>query len=193
MEAMKDQMATMMEAMLSMKKIMESNAVAVATTNAAAEVDPTHPSGVNQMSRSVPDAVGQGGEALGSTSDPHVVQSKNSFPPYDLPPNYMPPNVVHMPDENADHSAPVPLESQQPHAHFSQPTLGAREEPQDHALADFEPYPGYATEGLAFGGMPQSNTSRGPQHRPLQPLHFSVGRLPPAMEEREKFDLIEES
>ena len=29
-------------------------------------------------------------------------------------------------------------------------------------------------------------------NRPLQPLHFSVGRLPPAMEEREKFDLIKE-
>ena len=31
---------------------------------------------------------------------------------------------------------------------------GAREEPQDHALIDFELYPGYATEGPAFGGMP---------------------------------------
>jgi len=69
---------------------------------------------------------------------------------------------------------------------------GAREEPQDHALADFEPYPGYATDGPAFGGMPQPNTSGGPQHHPLQPLHFSMGRLPPATKEREKFDLIEE-
>jgi len=59
-------------------------------------------------------------------------------------------------------------------------------------MANFKPYPGYATKGPTFGGMPQPNTLRGPQHRPLQPLHFSVGRLPPAMEEREKFDLIEE-
>ena len=70
---------------------------------------------------------------------------------------------------------------------------GAREEPWDHALANFEPYPGYATEGQVFGGMPQPNISGGPQYRPLQPLHFLVGKLPPAIEEREKFDLIEES
>jgi len=31
---------------------------------------------------------------------------------------------------------------------------GAREESQDHALADFEPYPGHAIEGQAFGGVP---------------------------------------
>ena len=73
MEAMKDRMAAMMEAMLSMKKIMESNAAAVATTSVAAEVDPTHPSGINQMSRPVLDVVGQGGEALGSIGGPHVV------------------------------------------------------------------------------------------------------------------------
>ena len=114
MEAMKDQMAAMMEAMLSMKKIMESNAVTVATTSAAPEVDPTHSSSINQMSHPVSDVVGQGGEALGSTGGPHVVQSKNSFPPYSLPPNYTPPNVVHQLDENADHSIPVPLESLQP-------------------------------------------------------------------------------
>ena len=58
MEAMEDQIATMMEAMLSMKKIMESNVVAVVTTSAAVEVDTTHPFGVNQMSCSVPDVVG---------------------------------------------------------------------------------------------------------------------------------------
>ena len=40
--------------------------------------------------------------------------------------------------------------------------------------------------------MPQPNAARAPQHHPLQPLHFSVGRLPSAIEEREKFDLIEE-
>jgi len=51
-------MATMMEAMLSMNKIMESNAAAFATISAAIEVDPTHPSGMNQISRPIPDVVG---------------------------------------------------------------------------------------------------------------------------------------
>ncbi|KAH1213614.1 hypothetical protein GmHk_14G041541 [Glycine max] len=122
MEAMKDQMATMMEAMLSMKKIMESITAAVATTSAAVEVDLTHPSGVNKISRPILDVVGQRGEALGSTGEPHVVQSKNSFLPYGLPPNYAPPNAVHVPDENADHFAPpaTPVG----HAHFAQPMGG---------------------------------------------------------------------
>ena len=95
---------------------MEVNAAAVATTSVATEVDPTPPLGVNQVSRPVPDMVGQGGEVLGSTSGPHFtqVQSKHHFPLYGLPPNYAPPNVVHVPDENINHSALIPLESQQP-------------------------------------------------------------------------------
>ena len=64
MKAMKDQMAAMMEALLSMKKIMRVNVVAVIATSAAAEVDPTYPSSVNQISCPIPDVVGQGGEAL---------------------------------------------------------------------------------------------------------------------------------
>jgi len=73
MEAMKDQMAAMMETTLSMKKIMESSAAAVATTSATTEVDPTHPLGLNQVNPPISDMVGQGGEALGSTDGPHVV------------------------------------------------------------------------------------------------------------------------
>ena len=95
MEAMKDRMAAMMEAMLSMKKIMESNAAVVATTSAAAEVDLTHLSGMNQISYPIPNVVGQGGKALGCTGRPYVMQSKNSFPPYGLPPNYAHP-VLYM-------------------------------------------------------------------------------------------------
>ena len=44
MEAIKEQMATMMKAMMSMKKIMEANAVIVAATSAVAKVNPmSHP------------------------------------------------------------------------------------------------------------------------------------------------------
>ena len=50
----------------------------------------------------------------------------------------------------------------------------------------------FSTEGLTCSGMPQPNAMGVPQHRPLQPLHFSVGRLPLAVEGREKLDLIEE-
>jgi len=58
MEVMKDQMTSMMEAMLSMKQMMENNAAAVATTSVAAEVDLTHPSAINQASQPIPDMVG---------------------------------------------------------------------------------------------------------------------------------------
>ena len=40
-EALKEQMATMMEAMMSIKEIMEVNAVAVAATSAVAKVNPS--------------------------------------------------------------------------------------------------------------------------------------------------------
>ena len=57
---MKEQMTSMIEAMMSMGRMMEDNAAAVATTSAAAKADPSHPSGINQTSRPIPDMVGQG-------------------------------------------------------------------------------------------------------------------------------------
>ena len=122
MEAMKDQMAPMMEAMLSMKKMMEVNAATVVATSTAIEVDPTHPSGLNQVNPPISDIVGQGCEVLGSMGGPHFVQvhNKHSFPPYGLPPNYTPPNVTHASDENVDNSAPIPIESQHPQSGHAQ-------------------------------------------------------------------------
>ena len=116
MEAMKEKMTTMMEAMMSMRKMMEVNMATVVAASTATEVDPTHPSGLNQVNPPILDMVGQGGEALGSTSGPHFVQvqSKHSFPPYGLPPNYTPPNVAHAPDENVNNSILILIESQQP-------------------------------------------------------------------------------
>ena len=116
MEAMKEQMTTMMKAMMSMRKMMEVNTTTVVVACTAIEVDLTHPSGLNQVNHPISDIVGQGGEAFGSTGGPHFVQvqSKLSFPLYGLPPNYTPPNVAHTPDENVDNSTPIPIESQQP-------------------------------------------------------------------------------
>ena len=63
--------------------------------------------------------------------------------------------------------------------------------PQHH-LADFEPCLEYATKGQAVGGIPMPNTLKGPQFRPQpQPLHFAVGRAPPAMVEKGKLALDE--
>ena len=74
MEAMKEQMATMMEAMMSVKKIMEANAVAIAATSAVAEEDLTHPSGLNQISHPTSDVRGK---ELASMGGPHCVQIQN--------------------------------------------------------------------------------------------------------------------
>ena len=64
-------MATMMEAMMSMKKIMEVNAAIVAATSAVAKVDLTPPSDLNQINHLTSDMVGK---ELGSTDGPHFVQ-----------------------------------------------------------------------------------------------------------------------
>ena len=121
MEAMKEQMAAMMEAMMSVKKIMEANAVAIAATSVVAKVNPTSPFGINQMNHPTWNMVGKD---LGSTSGPHYAQSQNKHasPPYGLPSNYTPPNVAYTPNKNVNNPTPIPIESQQPqtdHAHVS--------------------------------------------------------------------------
>ena len=73
MEAMKKQMATMMEAIMSMRKMIEVNTATVLAASTATKVDPTHPSGLNQVNRPVSDMIGQGGDALGSTGGPYFL------------------------------------------------------------------------------------------------------------------------
>ena len=109
-EAMKDQMATMIVAMMSMKKIMEVNAATIAATSAVAKVDPTPPSSLNQINHPTSAMVGKD---LGSTGGPYYVQiqNKHAFRPYGLPPNYTPPNVAYTPSENVNNSTPILIES----------------------------------------------------------------------------------
>ena len=102
-EEVQEQMKADMEAMMSMRKMMEVNMDIVVATSTTTEVDPTHPSGLNQVNPPVSDMVGLGVKALGSTGGPHFVQVQNrhSFPPYGLPPNYTTPNVAHPPKINS--------------------------------------------------------------------------------------------
>ena len=76
MEAMKDQITAITEAMLTMKKIMESNAAAIATKSVAIEGDSTHPLGLKQVNPPISDMVGQEGEALGSTGGPMLCRAR---------------------------------------------------------------------------------------------------------------------
>ena len=155
---MKEQMAKMIEAMMSMKKIMEVNTTVVAATSAVAEVNLTPTSGLNQINHAISDMVGQRFKELGSTGAPHFVQvqNKHSFPPYGLAFNHTPPNVAHTPNEDVDNSAPIPIKSPQPqadHAHVPQP-MGETREISHRNLTDFEPCLRYAVEGQAVGGVP---------------------------------------
>ena len=77
MEAMKEQMATMMEAMMIVKKIMEASAVAVAATSTVAKVNPMPLSGLNQMNHPTLAMVGKD---LGSTNGPMMCKFKTSMP-----------------------------------------------------------------------------------------------------------------
>jgi len=63
MEAMKEQMTTMTKAMMSMIKMMEVNTATIFAASTTTEVDPTHPSGLNQVNPPVSNMVVQGGEA----------------------------------------------------------------------------------------------------------------------------------
>ena len=98
--------------MLSMKRIMESNAAAVTAASATAEADPTHPFATNQAHQPTSDMVGQKGEVLGNTGGPQIGYNRNAYP-YGLPPNYTLP-TMHMPNENANHVVLITLEGQQP-------------------------------------------------------------------------------
>jgi len=65
----------MMEAMMSMKKIMEANVVTIAATNVVAKVNPMSPSDLNQMNHPTSDMVGKD---LGSTDGPMMCKFKTS-------------------------------------------------------------------------------------------------------------------
>ena len=59
MEAMNEQMTTIMEEMMRMKKMIEVKTATVAAASTATEMDPIHPPSFNQVSRPVSDVVGQ--------------------------------------------------------------------------------------------------------------------------------------
>ena len=81
MEAIKEQMATMMKAMMSVKKIMEANVVAIAATSAVAKVNPMLPSGLKQINHPISNMVGKD---LGSTDDPTMCKFKTSTPSHHM-------------------------------------------------------------------------------------------------------------
>ena len=72
MSALKYQMASMMEAMLSMRRLIESNAATAAVASTIAETDSALPSAANLAHQLTPDMVGRGRDTLGNTNSPHL-------------------------------------------------------------------------------------------------------------------------
>ena len=129
--ALKDQMASMMEAMLDMKRLIESNAATTIIANTAVEADPILPSTTNLAYQLALDMVGRGRDTLGNTNSPHLGYNRSAYP-YGLPPNFTPP-AMH---ENTDHVVPFTFEGQPP-----QPVGVAREEPCECAQGGIDSYP----------------------------------------------------
>ena len=110
----------MMEATLSMRRLIESNATTAAAASTTAEVDSVLPTTMNQAHQLAPNMGRWGWEILGSTSGPHRGYNRN-FYPYSLPSNFTPPTM----HENVDHAVPVTFEGQ-----LRQPIGGTHEEPR---------------------------------------------------------------
>ena len=68
MSALKEQMASIMDAMLGMRQLMESNAANAAAVSLAAKADPTLPTTTHHP---IPNMVGRERSTLGHINNPH--------------------------------------------------------------------------------------------------------------------------
>ncbi|KAL5194241.1 hypothetical protein HKD37_20G056347 [Glycine soja] len=148
MSALKEQMASMMEAMLGMKQLMEKNAATAAAVSSAAEADPTLLATTHHPPSNI---VGRGRDTLGHDGSPHLGYNRAAYP-YGLPPNYSPPIL----QEDAGHIASTVHEKEPP----QQPDE-VHKDPQDYARRDVEFYPPIL-EGPAPGTLPQPNIAASP-------------------------------
>ncbi|KAH1262043.1 hypothetical protein GmHk_02G004756 [Glycine max] len=148
MSTLKEQMASMMEAMLGMRQLMEKNVATAAAVSSAAEADPT----LLATARHPPsNIVERGRNTLGHDDNPHLGHNRAAYP-YGLPPNYSPPVL----QDDAGHFASPVLEGEPP----QQPDE-VHENPQDYARRDVEFYPPIP-EGPAPNALPQPNLTAQP-------------------------------
>ncbi|KAL5193571.1 hypothetical protein HKD37_20G055769 [Glycine soja] len=125
MSALKEQMASMMEAMLGMRQLMEKNVATAAVVSLAAEANPT----LLATARHPPsNIVGRGRNTLGHDGNPHLGYNRAAYP-YGFPPNYSPPVL----QDDAGHIASPVLEREPP----QQPDE-VHEDPQDYARRDVD-------------------------------------------------------
>ncbi|KAH1202948.1 hypothetical protein GmHk_17G049288 [Glycine max] len=148
MSALKEQIASMMEAMLGMRQLMEKNAATAAAVSSAAEADPTLLATAHHPPSNI---VGRGRDTLGHDGNPHLGYNRAGYP-YGLPPNYSPPVL----QDDAGHIASPILEREPP-----QEPDEVHKDPQDYARIDVEFYPPIP-EGPAPSTLPQPNIATQP-------------------------------
>ncbi|KAL5162185.1 hypothetical protein HKD37_07G019339 [Glycine soja] len=159
MSALKEQMASMMEAMLGMRQLMEKNAATAAAVSSATEADPTllatahHPP---------PNTLGRGRNTLGHNNNPHLGYNREAYP-YGLPPNYTPPVM----QDDAGHIS-SPILEREP---LRQPDE-VHEDHQEYAQGDVEFCPPIPVEGPTPNTLPQPNLT-------AQPIILSTEGPPP--------------
>ncbi|KAH1262008.1 hypothetical protein GmHk_02G004729 [Glycine max] len=148
MSALKEQMASMMEAMLGMRQLMEKNAATAAAVSSAAEADPTLLATAHHPPSNI---VGRGRDTLGHDGSPHLGYNRVAYP-YGLQPNYSPPVL----QDDAGHVAAPVLEREPP-----QQPEEVHKDPQDYARRDVEFYPPIP-KGPAPSTLPQPNIATQP-------------------------------
>ena len=147
--ALKEKMASIMDAMPGMRQLMENNAATATVVSSAAEADPTllaiahHP---------IPNVVGRERSALGYISNPHPGYNRVAYP-YGLPPNYTPPVIR---DDTGHVLNPI-LEGEPPRQSDE-----VHEDRQEHAQGDIESYSPFPVEGPAPNTLPQPNLTGEP-------------------------------
>ncbi|KAH1242417.1 hypothetical protein GmHk_07G019759 [Glycine max] len=176
MSALKEQMASMMEAMLSMKHLIEKNAATAAAASSAAEADPTLLATTHHPPSNI---VGRGRDTLGHDGSPHLGYNRAAYP-YGLPPNYSPPVL----QEDVGHIA-SPVHEREP----PQQPDEVHKDPQDYARRDVEFYPPIP-EGPAPGTLPQPNIALvGYMPSSFADLVFAGERIEVGLK-RGKFDYV---
>ncbi|KAL5153334.1 hypothetical protein HKD37_19G052913 [Glycine soja] len=171
MSTLKEQMASMMEAMLGMRQLMEKNVATAAAVSSADEANPT----LLATARHPPsNTVGRGRNMLGHDGNPHLGYNRAACP-YGLLPNYSPPVL----QDDAGHFASPVLEGEPP----QQPDE-VHENPQDYARRDAEFYP-LIPEGPAPNALPQPNLT-------AQPIRWRdlAAQVAPPMVEREMITMM---
>jgi len=149
MSALKEKMASMMDAMLGMRQLMENNAATAAAVSSVAKADPTLPATVHHP---IPSVVGRERSTLGHINNPHPVYNRVAYP-YGLPPNYTPPVIR----DDAGHIPPPILEGDPPRQSDE-----VHEDRREHAQGDIDSYSPFPVEGSTPNALAQPNLTGEP-------------------------------